>query len=196
MVFEVAPTRVGRGHGRWPVLVVAGIAAAVIAAAVIGGDSNPSPPWSDEAVAAVPSSTQPAPAPTRADVASLLPSSSPDPRPTTAAITCDEGAATVCTEVVVAGLVALPDDVPHPVSAEVWASLFCGDDLDCPRSEFDRMAGTMGSVKFGFDTGPSAWVNVIHLLPDAGAGPDPAGAEPDPVVHAWIARWVPQAPIT
>ena len=74
-------------------------------------------------------------------------------------IGCRDIASWRCRQLVLAGIVLLPADV-SPVRAEVYPSLMCGDDLDCPRS-FLRGGSPAGSVVLSFGDGGSAWVNVV-----------------------------------
>jgi hypothetical protein len=64
-----------------------------------------------------------------------------------------------CRQLILAGIVLLPDE-GVVVRAEVYPSLVCGDDLDCPRS-FLRDGSPAGSVVLTLADGATAWVNVV-----------------------------------
>jgi hypothetical protein len=76
-----------------------------------------------------------------------------------ASIACRDMAPWRCREVVLAGVVLLSGP-EEPLRAEVYPSLVCGDDLDCPRS-FLASGSPAGSVVLTLADGASAWVNVV-----------------------------------
>jgi hypothetical protein len=84
-----------------------------------------------------------------------------------------------------AGIAVLPPEIPTIAGVEVWGSILCGDDLDCPRERLVS-SSPLGSVVVSFaDGGPSAWVNVVRRSPRAVDGGGPG--RPD----AWIVAWRP-----
>jgi hypothetical protein len=95
-------------------------------------------------------------------------------------VRCHHVAAGTCRRIAAAALEAI-GSVERPVEwIDVWSSLLCGDDLDCPPG---RLAGLrpLGSavVTLGGD-GPTGWVNV---------GERPPGVSLDETrLVAWVIR--------
>ena len=128
------------------------VAAAVIAAAVLGRLST-DPSSKSAATSANPSATV---AQDPAD--DVLPAAAPDAS-LPASIACRDIASWRCRQLVLAGVVLLAD-TERPVRADVYPSLVCGDDLDCPRT-FLSGSSPAGSVVLTFADGGTAWVNVV-----------------------------------
>ena len=89
----------------------------------------------------------------------------------------------ICDAVATASLAILPADAPRVVGIDAWASILCGDNLDCPPQ---RLATTepLGSAIVSFVDGPQAWVNVVEPAQADGDGSTPG-------LIAWIVRWHP-----
>jgi hypothetical protein len=185
MAFDVTPAPVRRRGPRIPVIVVlaAGIGVVAIAVLTSSPSSGPivSPDASVEAVARVEAAqTARPPSP-----AAVSPARSEPPARLPRELGCHEVAPATCGVLARAGVAALPLGAPTIATVDVWASILCGDDLDCPR---DRLAGStpLGSVVVAFaDGGPSAWVNVVRRSPRAVDGGGPGRPE------AWIVGWRP-----
>jgi hypothetical protein len=100
-----------------------------------------------------------------------------------ASIACGVIASWWCRRVVQASLELLPADETAS-SARVYATLVCGDDLDCPRSCLCG-GSPAGSVVLTLADGASAWINVIAI-----GGPRRIG-EPPPRFVGRVVRWFP-----
>jgi hypothetical protein len=100
-----------------------------------------------------------------------------------ASIACGVIASWWCRHVVQASLELLPADETAS-SARVYATLVCGDDLDCPRS-FLAGGSPAGSVVLTLADGASAWINVIAV-----GSPRRIG-EPPPRFVGRVVRWFP-----
>jgi hypothetical protein len=82
-------------------------------------------------------------------------------RPLPTAIDCHDVATSQCRRLVRASLRILPDELPVVGHAEVWASLVCNDNFDCP-ARYLRDSQPAGSVFVGFGDGsPVVTVNVV-----------------------------------
>jgi len=104
----------------------------------------------------------------------------PSARPAT--VRCHDLAAGPCERVAAAALDVIGPDATVE-SIDVWHSLLCGDDLDCPPG---RLAGLrpLGSAVVGFgDAEPAGWINVGERPAGRGAG---GGGEP--ALVAWLIR--------
>ncbi len=115
----------------------------------------------------------------RGDAPNLRRANEPPARPVT--VRCHDLAAGPCNRVAAAALDVIGPDAAVE-SIDVWQSLLCGDDMDCPAG---RLAGLrpLGSAVVGFGDAESAgWVNVGER-PAAGAG---GGGEP--ALVAWLIR--------
>ena len=91
----------------------------------------------------------------------------------------------ICDAVAIASLAILPADAPPVLAIDAWASILCGDSLDCPPQ---RLAASepLGSAVVTFAGGGSqAWVNVVE--PSPGTAGDGSADGPT----AWIVRWQP-----
>jgi len=144
--YELEPARISRRSSRASLAAaatIAGLLAIAVAIGVLGGGGDGSAPAGQ---AAVPSHG-PASSPAGAAV-----------RP--ASVRCHDLAVGPCQRVAAAALEAI-GPVNAPVeSIDVWSSLLCGDDLDCPPG---RLAGLrpLGSAILTLGgTGPAGWVNV------------------------------------
>lgn len=190
MAFDVAPAPVRRRGPRIPPIVVIAFGIAVVAFAVATanpGERSPesSPAASARAVARV--------APTiGAPTATGDPTgATPAPFPSTrgrrlpANLECHAVSDAICDAVAIASLAILPADAPPVLGIDAWASILCGDSLDCPPQ---RLAASepMGSAVVTFAGGGSqAWINVVE--PSQGTAGDGSADGPT----AWIVRWQP-----
>jgi hypothetical protein len=166
MAYELEPARISRRSSRASLAVAAtvvGLLGIAVAIGVLEGGGGGSAPTRQTAV---PSH---GPASSRAG-ASLQPGS----------VRCHDLAVGPCQRVAAAALDAIgPVDVPVE-SIDVWSSLLCGDDLDCPPG---RLAGLrpLGSAVLTLGgTAPAGWVNVGERLPASRLGPTD--------VVAWVIR--------
>ena len=151
MDYELEPARISRRSSRASLAAAAtivGLLSIAVAIGVLGGDGGGSAPARQAAVPSHGPASSPA-------GASLRPGS----------VRCHDLATQPCQRVAAAALEAIgPVDAPVE-SIDVWSSLLCGDDLDCPPG---RLAGLrpLGSavVTLG-DDGPTGWVNVGERAP-------------------------------
>ncbi len=173
MEFRVEPTPLSRRRSRRILAATAIVAIALVAVigAVTLDDARPG-----VAVATTTQGTPPAviatPTATPLPTATALARTGPAPR-----VVCHDVAGGRCAEVARAALaVAADPSLPWPSQVDVWASLLCGSDFDCPS---DRMTGhqVAGSAVVTAGT-VGLWVNVIEPT----AGNDPAALE------AWVIR--------
>lgn len=182
MAFDVEPAPIARGRRvGLPIAAVVTGAIALVAVALLGGRpaTSPVPATAAAALEAAPPVATPVARPPTAPAAPVVVVPVRLPR----AIGCHDVAEAACRDLAEAGASVLPPDGTAIAAVDVWGSLLCGDELDCPRS---RLAGTepLGSVVVTFAGGtPSAWINVVERAPAA----TPDG--PTPV--AWIVRWQP-----
>lgn len=155
MEFEVPTRRVGSPR-RWPAAIPLGVAAVVLAAAVLGAREPPEPVVTGRA----------SPSPTAAPRVIVPPA--PTPVPSLARVPvldCGDMVAWDCPRAVTAARLAL-----HPGHAEIReavasASLICGNAFDCPRW-FLADARFVGSLSISFADGHVAWINVVEPPPD------------------------------
>jgi hypothetical protein len=153
MGFQVEPTRLGGRSGR---AVLIGAATVVVGLGVI--------------VAAL-AFPRPAVPPAPVAAATIAPIASPTPRPP---ITCHDLGPARCTEVADAALAAIDDpSLPGVRAVDVWATLVCGDTLDCPPDRLGKRS-VAGSAIVGLSDDVSLWVNVT----DTGRG----------TLDAWVVR--------
>lgn len=172
MEFRVEPTPLSRRRGRRILATTALIVAAlvvIIGAITLAGAGQDAVVGSTAATPIAPTSIASAmPPPSSTAVART----GPEPR-----VVCHDVASAPCTAIAQAALTAADDPaLPWPTQVDVWASLLCGSDFDCPP---DRMTGhraagsavvTAGSVEL--------WVNVV--APSAERGPQS--------LEAWVIR--------
>ncbi len=186
MAFDVSPAPVRRRGPRIPALVVlaAGIGIVAVALATASPGDQTRLPQASASAAAVARVT-----PTIRTSTAAEPAASPAPFPSTrgrrlpADLECHAVSNAICDAVATASLAILPADAPRVVGIDAWASILCGDNLDCPPQ---RLATTepLGSAIVSFVGGPQAWVNVVEpaLANDDGSTAGPV---------AWIVRWQP-----
>ena len=162
MEFRVEPTQLSRRRSRrilaTTVVVVLGLV--VVIGAVTLDAEKPGG-------AVVPTVTA-----TPMPSATALARTGPAPR-----VVCHDVAGERCAAVARAALAASVDPaLPWPSQVDVWASLLCGSDFDCPS---DRMTGHQAAGSAVVTAGTvGLWVNVIGPA----AGGDPAPFE------AWVIR--------
>ncbi len=184
MAFDVAPAPVRRRGPRIPVIVVLAAGLAVVGFAVL--TSNP-----DGQAPAV------SPGPSAGAVARVAPTTAartgatPAPFPSTrgrrlpANLECHAVSDAICDAVATASLAILPADAPPVQGIDAWASILCGDSLDCPPQRL-ATSEPLGSAVVTFaGGGAQAWVNVVEPSPGASGG----GPADGPT--AWIVRWLP-----
>ncbi len=153
-IYELEPARISQRSSR-PILLAAATIAGLLAMAIGAGRVDRG--------AGAPASARPV------GGASTAP----------ATVRCHDLAAGPCRRVAAAALDAIGPDASVE-SIDVWHSLLCGDDLDCPPS---RLAGLrpLGSAIVGLgDAEQAGWVNVGERLPAGGAG--------SPALVAWLIR--------
>jgi hypothetical protein len=184
VTFEVPVSAVSRSRMPLGVVVVAGVAGLIVLGAVVAGLVDPSgSKLAPRAAAAIvaPTSTPAPDALVYAPQPRFEPASFNRPLPT--AIACHDVDLAQCHRIVRAALRVLPDDLPTVGGADVWGSLVCNDNFDCPAT-YLRDSDPAGSVVLGFvDGSPDAALNVV----DWGYGPSIRLG-----LRAWIVRTVPQ----
>jgi hypothetical protein len=166
MDYELEPARISRQSSRASLAAAAtvlGLLAIAVAMGVLEGGGGGSAPARQAVVQSHGPESSPA-------AASLRPGS----------VRCHDLAVGPCQRVAAAALEAIgPVDAPVE-SIDVWSSLLCGDDLDCPPG---RLAGLrpLGSAILTLGgTAPAGWVNVGERLP--------AGRLGQTDVLAWVIR--------
>jgi hypothetical protein len=139
--FELIPGPVGRGRrSLMRVVAVVAIGLLIVLAAML--TRHPS----GSGIARIAQS----PAPTAAS------------RPIPAAIACHGIDLAACRLAVQAAVATLDRDLPAVESADVWASLMCGDTFDCPPTRLDGRTAPAGSVIVHLvGGGPAARINVV-----------------------------------
>ncbi len=189
MAFDVTPAPVRRRGPRIPALVVLAVGIGVVAIGIVS--ANLGQPASGPASTASAGAVARATATIRASTSASGPVTAPAPFPSTrgrrlpANLECHAISDAICDAIATASLAILPADVPRVVGIDAWASMLCGDSLDCPTQLF-ATSEPLGSAIIAFaDDGPRAWVNVV----DASASAAGEGTAPGPV--AWIVRWQP-----
>jgi hypothetical protein len=171
--FRVEPTPLSKRHSRRILAMTAVVVVTLVA--VIGGITlgNTRP-----GVAVVSTLPPTAAAMTATATTTPLPSATafartgPAPR-----VVCHEVAGERCTAVAQAALAVSNDPaLPWPSQVDVWASLLCGSDFDCPS---DRMTGhqVAGSAVVTAGT-VELWVNVL----------EPAAGTEAAALEAWVIR--------
>ena len=168
MTFEVPVSAVSRSRTPRSVFAVALLSGLIVLGAVVAGALAPSaagsPPARLAAAAAgATASSAPSLAPGLLFGAAATPPFEPASfnRPLPTAIDCHAVATAQCLLIVRAALRILPDELPVVGRAQVWASLVCNDNFDCP-SEYLRDSQPAGSVIVGFGDGsPGVTVNVV-----------------------------------
>ena len=128
------------------------LAATILATAILGRLAT------DPASQSAAASANPSAAVAQDRAENVPPAAAPDAS-LPASIACRDIASWRCRQLVLAGVVLLPDR-ERPVRADVYPSLVCGDDLDCPRT-FLTGSSPAGSVVLTFADGGTAWVNVV-----------------------------------
>ena len=170
MEFRVEPTQLSRRRSRrilaTTVVVVLGLVV-VIGAVTLDAEKPGSavvPTIVPAAIVSVTATPMPS--------ATALARTGPAPR-----VVCHDVAGERCAAVARAALAASVDPaLPYPSQVDVWASLLCGSDFDCPS---DRMTGHQAAGSAVVTAGTvGLWVNVIGPA----AGGDPAPFE------AWVIR--------
>ena len=190
MDFDVAPAPVRRRGPRIPPIVVLAFGIAIVAFAVvtanpgersagglarpIGRSGGPRGP-DDRRPGDDPDPTAASPAPFPSTRGRRLPAN----------LECHAVSDAICDAVATASLAILPADAPAVLGIDAWASILCGDSLDCPPQ---RLAASepLGSAVVTFaGGGAQAWVNVVE--PSPGTAGDGSADGPT----AWIVRWQP-----
>ena len=190
MAFDVAPEPVRRRGPRIPVFVVLAAGIAVVAFAVVtanpGGPAPAVPPRaSAEAQARQAPTTIAAPTTAAGAPAAPAPFPSTRGRRLPANLECHAVSDAICDAVATASLAILPADAPPVQGIDAWASILCGDSLDCPPQRL-AMSEPLGSAVVTFaGGGAQAWVNVVEPSPGT------PGSEPADGPTAWIVRWQP-----
>jgi hypothetical protein len=159
MDYELETARISR-RSALPSLLAAAITVGLLAVAIAVGMLEPRGDGSTGAGAGA--RGEPSPTPSGAPAQSSAPA---ELRPEI--VRCHHLAAGPCRRIATVALEAI-GPVADPVEwIDVWSSLLCADDLDCPRG---RLAGLrpLGSavVTLG-GGGPTGWVNVGERLPGA-----------------------------
>jgi hypothetical protein len=168
--FRVDPTPLGRGRSR---RIVAATSAVAIAVVLIVGAVTLDQARPEAAVGpAAAASATVAPTTTSPPSAGALARTGPAPR-----LVCHDLARARCAAVAEAALAASDDPaLPWPSQVDVWASLLCGSDFDCPA---DRMTGHEAAGSAVVTAGTvGLWVNVVGAA---------AGGDSDPL-EAWVIR--------
>ncbi|MGH2474341.1 MAG: hypothetical protein ACRDIL_03680 [Candidatus Limnocylindrales bacterium] len=141
MDYRIEPTRLARRSGR---AVLIGAAAVVVGLGV---------------VLAVLALQRPTVTSTVVAEATVVPAPSPTPLP---AITCHDLETVRCSHVAEAALGAIDDPtLPTVRGVEVWATLLCGDTLDCPPDRLGERR-VAGSAVVGLADDRALWVNVTE----------------------------------
>jgi hypothetical protein len=166
MDYELAPARISRRSSRAILAAAAtivGLLAIAVAIGVLEGGGGSSAPARQAAVPSHGPASSPA-------GASLRPGS----------VRCHDLPTDPCQRVAAAALEAIgPVDAPVE-SIDVWGSLLCGDDLDCPPGRLARLRPLGSAVLTLGGTAPAGWVNVGERLP--------AGRLGQTDVVAWVIR--------
>jgi hypothetical protein len=174
--YRIEPTTLTRRRSRRIVVVTAAL---VIAIALVAGGLALAgrPPARTVAVAAASPTTSVAAV---ASVAGLAPSGSPPaaaPSGPPPRLTCHDLPEVRCAAIEDAVLVAVADPtLPRPATVDVWASLLCGSDADCPPGRLLGRRPAGSAVVLAGST--SLWVNVT----------DAAGATGPATLSAWVIR--------
>jgi hypothetical protein len=164
VTFEVPVAAVTRSRTPRGVLAVVAVAGLIVVGAMAAAAVAPSTPAPVQGPAEAASL---AASPAVAAAVPFAPGATPpfEPasfnRPLPTLIDCHAVASAQCRRLVRAALRVLPDELPVVGHAEVWASLVCNDNFDCP-PEYLRDSQPAGSVIVGFGDGsPGVTVNVV-----------------------------------
>jgi hypothetical protein len=164
MTFEVPVSAVSGSRAPRGVLAVAAMSIAIVVAALVAAILAPPSAMPLPARAAAASSTEAtSAAPAFGLAAAATPPFEPASfnRPLPTLIDCHQIGRTQCNRVVRAALRVLPDELPVVGHTEVWGSLVCNDNFDCP-ADYLKDAEPVGSVFVGFGDGsPGVTVNVV-----------------------------------
>jgi hypothetical protein len=188
MAFDIAPVPVRRPASRGPVIAVVALGLGIVTFAVATAGSAAPPGGVAPAVAGGapgPVAHAPATPSTRSAPPASTASPATVPLRLPARIECHAVDPSTCDRLARATIGILPASGLRVSGIDAWASLLCGDAVDCPP---DRLNGAllMGSTVVSFETpGTRAWVNVIEPAPTRGREWAPAQAV------AWIVRWLP-----
>jgi hypothetical protein len=165
--YELAPSPVARRSSRSAVVAVALaglVLGGAVVAAVVGDVTGPGPIGVSVARGpAVPPTSAVATAPeaTPGPVTAVLP----------LWVTCHDLAAQRCQRLAQAVVSGIDDPtLSAPSSVEVWGSIACGSDFDCPPFRLDGRHPA-GSVVVAFSGAVTLWVNVTELDRVGAGGP-------------------------
>jgi hypothetical protein len=182
--YRIDPTTLTRRRSRRVLAVTATVAIGI--GVVVGGLAlEGRTPARDRASGGAVAAASTVPLARSAAPATPAVAASDTPTPTVAsgpppALTCHGVGEVRCAAIARAVLVAVADPalpaLPHPTTVDVWASLLCGSDSDCPpgRMEDRRPAGS--AVVVAGSTW--LWVNVTDTL----------GAPGPRTLSAWVIR--------
>jgi hypothetical protein len=194
MAFQVEPTRLGRRRSLAPAMVVVAAGVLVVAFGFLTArpaavervaSSRPAAAIVVVAASATPGTSSPPASPVSSRGAPPWAVRPAGPAPIGAPdVTCHGLGHSRCQAVAAAVLDIVSIDSPPIAGIDVWASLICGNALDCPS---DRLRGRpLGSAAVSFGPGgPTAWANVVAATPDTAY---PQGAS---TATAWMVRWSP-----
>jgi hypothetical protein len=170
--FRIEPTALSRRRSRHILATTAVVAGAlvVVIGAITLADARPDAGVASTVATPIASAVTAADDPSPAATARAR--TGPAPR-----VVCHEVANARCTAIARAALAASDDPaLPWPSQVDVWASLLCGSDFDCPS---DRLTGHQAAGSAVVTAGTVVrWVNVVEPT----AGSDPAALE------AWVIR--------
>ena len=170
MEFRVEPTPLSRRRSRRILATTAAVAVALVV--VIGAGTLDSARPGTAVASPIPPTAPAVAATAPPPSATQLARTGPAPR-----VVCHEVAGERCAAVARAALTASIDPaLPWPSQVDVWASLLCGSDFDCPPA---RLTGHQPAGSAVVTAGTVVlWVNVMEPV----AGSDPAALE------AWVIR--------
>jgi hypothetical protein len=172
MDYELETARVSR-RSALPSLLAAAIVVGLLAVVIAMGMLEP--PGDRPTGAGARSAGEPSPTPLGMTAQSSAPA---ELRPEI--VRCHHLAAGPCRRIAAAALEAI-GPVERPVEwIDVWSSLLCADDLDCPRGRLAGLRPLGSAVVTLEDGGPTGWVNVGERLPGSLVG--------GPGLVAWVIR--------